>query len=78
MYTGELTTGGMINSVKRIKAAFPALPPGWYDILTDQLAQSDFSDERLADAVNHVINTCEYPTPAIARFISFDRTREVS
>lgn len=35
--------------------------------------ESNFTDERLRDAVKHVICTCPYPTPTIANFISFDK-----
>jgi hypothetical protein len=32
-----------------------------------------FSNERLKDAVNNVIDTCQYPVPTLANFLSFDR-----
>lgn len=57
----------------RVKAAFPALPPAFYKIFIERVRDKGFSDERLKDAVNHVIDTCPYPTPALANFLSFDR-----
>jgi len=59
--------------VKSIQRAFPALPPGFYDIFSDRLKANGFCDERIKDAVSHVIDTCPYPTPTIANFISFDK-----
>lgn len=73
IYHGELTTQCVIDSVKKMKQAFPGLTPGFYDVLADRVKENKFSDQRLMDAVNHVIDTCIYPTPTIANFISFDK-----
>ena len=53
--------------------AFPALDSNFYDILSDRLFANKYCNERLNKAVEHVIDTCEYPTPTIAKFISFDK-----
>lgn len=74
LYSGQLTTQVVVASVAKIKAAFPALPGGFYDTLADRITANGFCDERLRDAVNHVIDNCPYPTPTIANFISYDRT----
>jgi hypothetical protein len=68
-----LTAQCIVKQVKKIKAAFPALPSGFYDILTDRLKELGFSDQRLIDAVNNLIDTCVYPTPTIANVISWDK-----
>lgn len=73
VYTGELNTKIIIDNVKRIKNAFPALPPGFYDVFSARLRDAGFTDERLTDAVNNVIDTCIYPMPTIAQFISWDK-----
>jgi hypothetical protein len=73
LYEGELTAPCLVNCIADIKKAFPSLPVGFYDILTDRLADNGFSDNRLKDAVRNVIDTCIYPTPTIAQFISFDK-----
>ena len=57
-----------------MKKSFPALPADFYDSLSERLKANGFCDERLNDAVNHVIDTCLYPTPTIANIISFDKT----
>jgi len=74
LYSGQLTTQVVVASVAKIKAAFPALPGGFYDTLAERITANGFCDERLRDAVNHVIDNCPYPTPTIANFISYDRT----
>ena len=60
------------NQIKLLKA-FPALQPAFHDILADRLTANNYCDERLNDAVAHVIDNCIYPTPTIAQFISFDK-----
>ena len=61
----------MKNTVK-IKNAFPTLPVEFYDILCERLKANGFTDERLTNAVNGVIDTCKYPTPTVAHFMSYD------
>jgi hypothetical protein len=73
VYSGELSTLCIIDQVKKIKMAFPALPTGFYDLLTDRIRDLGFSNERLTDAVNNLIDTCVYPHPTIANIISWDR-----
>lgn len=63
----------MVKNIAVIKKSFPGLPLGFYDILMDRLRANNFSDERLNDSVNYVIDTCTYHTPTIAQFISFDK-----
>jgi len=77
VYAGELTTKNWIDNVKRLKKTFPGLTEGFYDVLAERLTDNMFSDQRLTDAVKHVIDTCIYPTPTIAQFISFDRRIEL-
>lgn len=73
LYKGELTTICVIENVKRLKKAFPALPKGFYDIMSEMIQDEGFTDERLNDAVKNVIKTCVYPMPTIANIISWDR-----
>lgn len=72
IYRGELSQEAVAKSVARIKAAFPVLTPGFYVVLIDRMKEKGFSDERLKDSVNNVIDNCFYPTPSIANFLSFD------
>jgi hypothetical protein len=73
IYQGKLTQQGIIEGVKIIKKAFPALPLDFYDILIDRLEIHGFNNERFYDAIIFVIDTCHYPTPTIADFISYDK-----
>ena len=72
-YKDNSTTQGLINGITRIKKAFPSLPIEFYEILKERIQSKGFTDKRFADAVNSVIDTCVYPTPTIAQFISWDK-----
>ena len=50
------------------------MPLAFYDILDERIRANGFSDDRLTDAVNHVIDTCPYTFPKISDFVSFDKT----
>lgn len=76
-YTGELTKKTIDESLMRIKFAFSDLPIEFYLILQERVKSHNFSDSRLLDAVNNVIDNCIYPKPTIAQFISFDRRIQV-
>ena len=77
LYKGELTTPVVIQSIARIKKSFPSLPVGFYEVLSERLKDNGFSDERLMDSIKNVIDTCVYPTPTIAQFISWDKRIKV-
>ena len=66
-----MTIECIVINVEKIRQAFPNLTKDFYDILCERLKAHNFTDEELSDAVNHVIDTCKYPTPTIAEFISF-------
>lgn len=73
LYNGELTPKVVTESMAEIKAAFPALPAEFFTILSRRIKDNGFSDDRIRDAVRHVIDNCIYPSPTIAQFISFDK-----
>lgn len=73
IYSGELTTLCVIENVKLLKHSFPALPKEFYDVLSQMVKEEGFTDQRLSDAVHHLVKTCVYPTPTIANILSFDK-----
>jgi hypothetical protein len=77
LYSGMLNTECVIENIKKVKKSFPSLLAGFYDVFSDRIKENRFSDSRLNDAVNHVIDNCIYPTPTIAQFISFDKRIKV-
>lgn len=74
---GHLEPEFMIKQIHRAKCTFPANPPEFWDILMDRLIEKGFTNERLRDAVNYVIDTCQYPTPTAANFLSYDRLEKL-
>jgi len=77
IYKGHLTDSNIVIELAKAKIAFPVLPVDFFTLLSDRLKANHFTDERLHDAIAHVIDTCPYPTPTIANFISFDKKFKV-
>jgi len=69
----KITKQCLTNGIVVIKKAFPSLPLSFYDIFIERLKANGFTDDRFKEAVNHVIDTCKYPTPTIGNFISFKK-----
>ena len=77
VYSGDLNLKTVLEQNKNIAQAFPQLPGGFYKIFAERLRERKFTDQRLIDAVNHVIDTCVYPIPTVANFLSYDRCIEL-
>lgn len=73
VYSGQLTLKTVVEQNMKIKQAFPNLPNDWYEVFQNRITENGFTDERLTDAVNYVIDNCQYPNPTIAQFIQFDK-----
>ena len=73
IYQGELNIPFAINQTLKLKKAFPNLPEGFYDILLERVKETGFTDKRLKDAIDTLIDNFIYPTPAIANIIGFDK-----
>jgi hypothetical protein len=73
VYAGELTKRCIAENTVKLKHSFPALEDGFYDVFYERLKANNYTDERLNDAIGHVIDNCIYPAPTIAQFISFDK-----
>jgi len=63
VYSDGITPKGYAKAVNQLKTAFPNLSDGFHDILSDRILAHKFTDQRFMDSVNHVIDTCKYPTP---------------
>lgn len=73
----KLSNKCIVQQTNKIKNAFPSLSIEFYDILFDRIKDLGFSDKKLNDAVNHMIDNCIYPVPTIANIISFDKRIKV-
>src|SRR6056297_3560852 len=74
VYNDELTKEFAAKMTEKIVKTFPKLSSQFFDIFYDRIRDNGFTDKRLKDAVNYVIDNCQYPEPTIAQFISFDKT----
>jgi len=77
VYTDNLTPESIIKGIVKIKKAFPSLPMDFYEVFDERINDNHFTDNRLKDAINSVIDNCIYPVPTIANFISFDKRIKV-
>ncbi len=77
VYNDDLTTENIINGTVKLKKSFPALTGDFFDVLSDRIKDNKFTDKRLNDSINNVVDNCIYPTPTIAQFISFDKRIEL-
>lgn len=72
-YSGELTPDNIVLQATKIVKAFPSVSNSFIDLLIERIKDKGFSDRRLNDAVNFVIDNCQYPNPTLANFLSFDK-----
>lgn len=75
IYKGDLTLDVVVEQNLRIRKAFPQLTSDWFDMLQERLKANNFTNKRLIDAVDHVIDTWTntFTQPHIGHFISFDK-----
>lgn len=73
IYNDSLTIECVKYNCAKVLTAFKGLDTNFTNLLTESLKRNGFTDKRLTDAVNHVIDNCVYPTPSIAEFVSFDK-----
>jgi hypothetical protein len=77
LYNDKLTTECIIENTAKIEIAFPSLKAEFHDLLQKRLKEKGFTDKRLTDSVNNVIDNCIYPTPTIANFLNFNKDVEI-
>jgi hypothetical protein len=74
LYKDEPANDELIEqSCEMLSYAFPQLEKGFYAIFIGRIKDKKMTCKQLKDAVNHVIDTCVYPTPTIANFTNFDK-----
>lgn len=75
IYEGELTQREVIKQTEKILIAFPKLDQPFISLLRERFKANKFSDLRMIDAVDYVIDnyTGFDKLPAIADFIKFDK-----
>jgi hypothetical protein len=64
---------GIAENVARLKVAFPKMGHHFFDLLAERIVDNDFTEKRLEDAVNYVIDNFPYKELNVADIIKFDR-----
>ena len=59
--------------MRKLQSAFPKQNKEFFNVLAERLIANGFTDERLADAVNNVIDNFQYKELNIADIVSFDK-----
>lgn len=70
---GMLTERTLAIYLKKLREAFPRQTDTFFDILTERIIANGFSDQRLADAVNNVIDNFRYKELSVADIIQHDK-----
>lgn len=69
---GEVSDRALAISIKKLKVAFPKRDEEFFNLLTERIIANGFSDERLSDAINKVIDSFGYKEINISDIINFD------
>lgn len=77
LYSGELTTPVLVQQMNKLRAAFPEMGADFFNILTERFVKNRFSDERLKDAVSHVIDNFHYKKLNVADLVEFDKVQKL-
>lgn len=61
--------------MNRLRAAFPKMidNPDFFNLLSERVVANGFSNERLKDAINQVLDNFQYKELAISDIIKYDR-----
>jgi hypothetical protein len=61
-----------LMEVVRLKRNFPSLDQGFIELLSERIKEHRFTKKQFHDAINRVIDTCQYP-PKISDILSYDK-----
>ena len=73
IYQDSFDVKTAINEFKKLKKAFPNVPTVFYDVLLERIKSNNFTNQRLKDSIDYLIDNFIYPNPTIANIIGFDK-----
>ena len=76
-YDGVLTPNTLATQIKKLQTAFPNRSLDFFNILVERIKANNFSNERLIDAVNNVIDNFQYKELNIADIIRYDKREKL-
>ena len=72
-YQGSLSDRGVAKNMRKLQSAFPKQSKEFFNVLAERLIANGFTDERLSDAVNNVIDNFKFKELNIADIVRFDK-----
>lgn len=73
IFVGEKASDAQIAvTIKKLATAFPDMKEGFYNLLTEQIAKSNFTAGRLKYALDNLLNNFHYKQLTIADLMSAD------
>lgn len=69
----KATQEQIIRNIAKLEMAFPKMERGFFKILLDRIDANSFSNKRLENAVNYVIDKFQYKELNVADIISWDK-----
>ena len=74
LYPGEeLEPSVILQSVNRLKVSFPKMSNDFFNVLAERVVANKFSNKRLQDAVNYVLDNFQYKELNISDIVKFDK-----
>lgn len=73
LYSGELEPVVVLQSVNRLKVAFPKMSDEFFNVLSERIVANNFCNDRLKDAVNYVLDNFQYKELNVSDVIKFDK-----
>jgi hypothetical protein len=74
LYSDELVSPiSLAIGIKQLQIAFPKMDKDFFDLLASRIISNDFSEKRLKDAVNYVLDNFQYKELNISDIVKFDR-----
>lgn len=73
IYDDSLSERGLVENIKKLQVVFARQPKEFFNVLTERIIANGFTDKRLTDAVNYVIDNFEYKELNVSDIIKFDK-----
>ena len=73
LYRGSLSDIGIAKNMRKLQSAFPKQNKEFFNVLAERLIANGFTDERLTDAVNNVIDNFQYKELNVSDIVQFDK-----
>ncbi len=73
LYSDMLTDVGIAKGIKKLQVSFPKQSAEFFNVLAERLIANGFTDKRLSDAVNNIVDNFQYKELNISDVIKFDK-----